>query len=122
MSAVTPLTFLYSFIHQSLVCFPFHSKCSFPCLLNHYGKYSLKKIKREREKEGKKILLPLYFKHSSFKSLKSHRANQLTQQFQMALNFKKTEIKEIKDPLPYKFLSIIQEVGVDINAKFKSKI
>lgn len=64
-----------------------------------------------------------YFKHSSFKSLKGHWAKQLTQQLQVALNFKKTEIKEIKDPLPYKFLRIIQEVvRIDLKAKFKSEI
>lgn len=70
--------------------------------LNHYGKYHS------------------LFKHSSFKSLKDHWAKQLTHQLQVALNFKKTEIK---DPLPYKFLRIIQEVvGIDLKAKFKSEI
>lgn len=36
-----------------------------------------------------------FSKHSSFKYLKSNRANQLTQQFEVALNFKKIKIQEL---------------------------
>lgn len=54
----------------------------FPAFLYHYGKYNLTTVYS-------------FSKHSSFKYLKSNRANQLTQQFEVALNFKKIKIKDL---------------------------
>lgn len=61
-------------------------------------------------------LLPYsLFKNSSFKYLKDYWVDQLIQQFQVALNFKKTDIK---DHQLYNFLKITQEdIGADVNSQ-----
>ena len=64
-------------------------KCSLPCLLYLYRVLSVHTI--------------CISKNRSFKYLKGHWANQLMEQSQVTLNFKKIEIRELP---PYNFLRI----------------